>query len=168
MAILTNYESGGSFDNLNYNARESQGFKIPQDASVTSVSFKMSKGSTATASTITISITSGSENGTVVKTEDFSTSLLQSYNGSTTSWTEFTFTTPVSLTAGTQYWARHLTSGGSANNDEIRRSLHLNGTYADGTVWFNGTEYTNYDALFRVSGNVETANNDAIMFGHFA
>lgn len=168
MAVLTNYESGGSFDNLAYGSRESQGFKIPNNASVTSVSFKMSKGSTATASTITISITSGSENGTVVKTENFSTSLLQSYDGATTSWTEFTFTTPVSLTAGTQYWARHITSGGSANGDEIRRSLHFGGTYADGAIWFSGVENTSYDALFRVSGNVETANKDAIMFGHFA
>lgn len=157
MAILTNYESGGSYDNLGSNQREAQGFKIPQNASCTSVSFKLSKGSTSTGTIIKISIYSGTENGTLVKEQDFSYSLLQAYNGSTTSWTEFVWTTPVDLVAGTQYFAR-LTITGSGN-DEIRRSLDSAGTYADGTIWFSGTQNTSYDMLFRISGNVGTSVN---------
>ena len=157
MAILTSYESGGSYDNLASNSREAQGFKIPSDSLCTSVSFKLSKGSTSTGTTIDIAIYSGTENGTLVKTETFPYSLLQAYNGSTTSWTEFVWTTPVSLTAGTQYFAR-LTIAGSGN-DEIRRSLDPAGTYADGTIWFNGIQNTSYDMLFRVSGTTVGAGS---------
>ena len=155
MAILTNYESGGSYDNLGSNQREAQGFKVPSDSTCTSISFKLSKGSTSTGTTIAIAIYSGTENGTLVTTENFSYSLLQAYDGSTTSWTEFVFTTPVALTAGTQYFAR-LTITGSGS-DEIRRSLDPAGTYPDGTIWFNGSQNTNYDMLFRVSGSVGSA-----------
>lgn len=163
MAILTSYEgSNDDFENVGTtsNVALAQGFKVASSSSCTSISIYGSRGNGATG-TFALEIYSGANPGsTLVKTETFNTSVLTAYDGSP-HWDEITFTTPVNLVLGTQYYAIIRPITGSTS-DEVRWSHDTTGaSYADGKDWTKHTgswvERTN-DCNFRVNEAVASTS----------
>lgn len=160
MAILTSYEgSNNDYENGGTVAGRAQSFKIPSDASVTSISIYGSRGNGASGTTrfsIWTGVTTSSP-GTEVGGKTVNSTTLSTYG--TPAWNEIVFDTPLNLTAGVQYWLKVISVTGSAS-DEIRWSTDTTSpTYADGGAWYatsGDTGWVDYtgtrDKNFRVSG----------------
>ena len=157
--LAVSYEgSNDDYENFGTSGAAGQGFKVPADTSLSRVAFYGSKGISSSGTTFTVEIRTGSITGSVVATQTFNTSVLTAYG--LPAWNKLTLTTPVSLSAGIQYFLRWIANNGSSN-DELRWSIDTTiPTYADGNEWIGTTEYTTRDRSFRLYAGVAFATND--------
>jgi hypothetical protein len=161
MATLTGND-GSVDDTFNYgvNQKAAQDFKIAAGATITGFSIKGSKGNTTPCTNFTAEIYEGGTdptNGTLKKTQSFSSTSLGAYTGSPT-FHDFSFTTDTgALTGGsTVYWLVISPTGGSGT-DTIRWSLdNTSPAYADGNTWYNFGSWVNagtgFDQNFAIYG----------------
>lgn len=154
-SIQTNYEgSADDISNMGTTAPIGQSFKVPVNTTVCGFSFYGGKGTVGTQpGTFKVEIRDAF-NGTILAT----TGTLNSSSfadWTSPAWYKVEFTTPVALTAGTQYYLVMTALTGSTN-DCMRWALdNTSPSYADGSFWSGtgaGTANTSLDCLFRIHG----------------
>ena len=149
--------SNDDYENIGTGAtyHRAQGFKVPSNITCTGAMLYGSAGSGASG-TFSLSIYSGTNPGdTLVYTETYTTLSVLSAYGSPI-WNSIKFTTPPSLTSGTQYYLRVIPLTGSAT-DEVRWSNDTTSpSYSDGAMWSipagSWVEDTGKDKNFAIRG----------------
>lgn len=157
MAILTSYEgSNDDYENGGTLGYRAQGFKVPSNSVITSVSIFGSKGISFSGTTF-FEIRQGTVTGTSLGSISISTSTLSAYG--TPIWNEITGLN-INVVAGTQYYLviGNLTGN---SNDEIRWSTDTTSpSYPNGNGWYatsvntGWVEYPSRHKNFRINGNI--------------
>lgn len=155
MATLTSYV-GSRDDYVNFGTGSTlgQSFQIPITSQVIGCAFNGSRGSTSSG-TFKIEIKSTSPTGTVLATTGtLNSTVLTPYNAAgVDSLNAFTFTTPVTLSAGVTYYLI-ITAISGSGGDEIRwNNDNTSPTYTAGNVFTGSTSVPGNDALFSIEGN---------------
>jgi hypothetical protein len=113
-----------------------------------------SRGNSYAGGSITIGVYTGATKTGLVYSETTTGSFLPAYTASPV-FTDFTFASSFSLTAGTTYYIYITFVSGCHSNDELRWSMdNSSPSYANGSWYNNGTAYTGYDKNFKIYGTV--------------
>lgn len=170
--MIANFETGGDtwFQNQDdYGPPQiAQGFKVPVNSGVSKIAVYCKGGAVFNRTITRLKIYSGFPSSPTL----LATSNTLDFTSSTGAWRDYTFSTPVQLTAGTQYHFLIEDVPTAPLDSPIWVYLDTNNGYADGTfyqydnyntVW---VEYTGSDAYFRIhtsyapSGYIYTQSMD--------
>lgn len=146
---VNDYQNGGTGGN------RAVSFKVLQDVTIEKVAMYATRGNAASG-TFKLEILSGNVQtslGTVLATTGTqNTTSLAAYGQANLAFTDFTLTTPVALTAGTQYYLK-LTCLTGSGSDEVRWSFS------------NPASYLNGNAFIAASGDTTWTEYSGMLFG---
>lgn len=161
------YQNGGTSGN------RAVSFKVLQNVTIEKVAMYATRGNGATG-TFKLEILSGNVQtslGTVLATTGTqNTTSLAAYGQANLAFTDFTLTTPVALTAGTEYYLK-LTCLSGSSNDETRWSFSNPKSYLNGNAYIAAsgdttwTSYTGQQYGFRLTAQASVTSQIKTVVG---